>query len=263
MYRLFSTVIWLFCTVLIAVPFSHAQDGPRVSEIFKDMELNPVFGKFLVMKAINVRATPETGGAKLGTLTKGQTVHAVGRAPKTQWLAVRKDGTDLGFVYAPMLVRVIDGKIERPIVGFIEDKTRFSCRFEIRFEEKSDVEGTNLITSDYWTSLDCMRPDGHLTRELFMFLTETPYHPNHPGVFQISVEMNDVGEDYDEALAAVTLFNFDEGTVEMSGISPKSYMRKEKETSRKARDVETALSAALELTLHSWSDKAWEAAKNR
>ena len=69
-------------------------------------------GRFFVTADVNVRAKPTANSEKVGRFGKGEKIQVVGRLDK-QWYALEKDGQDLGFVYAPVLIPLIDGGLDK------------------------------------------------------------------------------------------------------------------------------------------------------
>ncbi|HYH21307.1 MAG TPA: SH3 domain-containing protein [Azospirillum sp.] len=54
--------------------------------------LEKVHGDWEADKAVNLRAAPSTNSAIVGALRPGQPVTALGRAPKTDWIAIAHQG---------------------------------------------------------------------------------------------------------------------------------------------------------------------------
>ena len=75
-------------------------------------------GTYLVTKSANVRAAPMTKSKKLGTIKSGAQVQVVGRAKGgAGWMAIQRDGKNFGFVYSPVLLPLIDGRLEQSYSG--------------------------------------------------------------------------------------------------------------------------------------------------
>ena len=87
--------------VLLPAPRALAQ------ETFLGVPVSPHAGTYKALKDVNVRAKPATSGKRVGGLRKGELVQAAGRSKDGVWLALTKDGKELGFVYAPLLRIVI------------------------------------------------------------------------------------------------------------------------------------------------------------
>jgi formylglycine-generating enzyme required for sulfatase activity len=67
------------------------------------VRLEPVERMFVTVRNANVRAAPRVASAKLATLASGTEVFVPGRTADGKWLRVERDGTSLGFIYAPLL----------------------------------------------------------------------------------------------------------------------------------------------------------------
>ncbi len=67
------------------------------------VRLEPVERMFVTVRNANVRAAPRVASAKLATLASGTEVFVRGRTADGKWLRVERDGTSLGFIYAPLL----------------------------------------------------------------------------------------------------------------------------------------------------------------
>ena len=237
----------------ISPGFAAGADSP-----FSGVELLPVEGTFVVSQDnLNVRAQPRTGGERVTQLAKGDRVTVIGKAKGGEWYAVRKDGQDLGFAYAPVLLRQIDGRLEEDLKGTAKSNG-VTCSYTIRFESQNEIEGEVMRVADYWTQMDCRRKGKKITFSILMFLTELPYLPNKQSTFQIGVEVADVGVDYDRALSSIVMYDFDEKTVTFDSISPKEFAKKAEFKSHVVNDVKEALTSAVEISLEAWNDEFWK-----
>ncbi len=230
--------------------------GAAAQDIFRGVPVTPLFGTYLVLKDVNVRGKPGTRAKRLGKLRKGDRVEAVGKA-EGAWLAVAREGEGLGFVFAPMLLPLIDGALETDIEGRAPLPGGEFCDYSIRFEGKSPVEGGLFETSDYEVAYRCPGDDGDLEFSTYMFITEAPYQlsPNH--VYQISIDVTDVSGGYDEILSTVFLFEARRRRVIFDSVSLREFRRSAAAGKRPASTVAEALSAAVEMAPGMWNDKVW------
>jgi len=227
-------------------------------EMFRGVPVTPLSGAYLVLKDVNIRGKPETRAKRLGKLKKGDRVDAIGKA-QGAWLAVAKEGKDLGFVFAPMLLPLIDGTLETEIEGKAPLPEEKFCDYVIRFEGKSAVEDGLFETSDYEVAYRCPGDDGDLEFSTYMFITEAPYQlsPNH--VYQISIDVTDVSGGYDEILSTVFLYEARRDRVIFDSVSLRAFRRSKASGEKPATTVVEALTAAAELAPGVWSDKVWRA----
>ena len=119
--------------------------------------LEPAFGTYLVSRDVRVHAEPRTKGVEINRLSKGERVQAVGRPKEAAWLAVSKGGKNLGFVYAPVLLPLIDGALEEDLKGKASFGGGLSCDYAVRFEGKNQAQGGDFDISDYEITYSCNR----------------------------------------------------------------------------------------------------------
>jgi len=113
-----------------------AKPKPKTFD-FLGAKVTPLNGTYLVLQAANVRAKPRTKGRRIGRRDRGERVRVVGRA-KGPWLAIRgDDGKDVGFIYQPTLMPVIDDALEQPIKAETPGKGGRACKYVLSFEGKS------------------------------------------------------------------------------------------------------------------------------
>ena len=67
------------------------------------LELQPVEAVYVTVRTANVRAAATIESSKVATLPTGTEVYVPGRTVDGEWLKVERDGTSLGFIYAPSL----------------------------------------------------------------------------------------------------------------------------------------------------------------
>ena len=219
--------------------------------------LKPLSGTFLVFKDVNVRATPQTRGKRLGKLKKGARVQAIGKA-EGAWMAVAEDGKPLGFVFAPMLLRLIDGTLEDDLEGEAA-APGVACRYVVRFEGKSPVEEGLFDTSDYEVDYHCERQGTAFAFSTYMFITEAPFQLSANQVYQISIDVTDISAGYDEILSTVFLYRPKRNLVTFDSLSLRDFLEKPETEERPAATVAEALAAAVELAPGTWNDKVWKA----
>jgi len=231
---------------------------------FMGTSVTPAPGKYLVEKDVNVRDSPKTSGKRLAGLKAGDVVSVVGRAGKTAWLAVIKDGKPLGFVYGTVLSPVIDGEIEEDVTGELSLGAGHRCGYRVHFVGKagkdSDISDTSFRASDYDVSIVCERRGKRIRFPAQMFMTEVPYDgSNKRQVFQINVDLLDDVHALPDVFSTTMLFDLDKGEVRFDTIAFQIYARESGGLeSLPATNVMRALSSAMDIAMTHWSDQAWD-----
>ena len=245
----------LTVVLVLAVPISGAaQESASVT--FMGAAVEPVSGVYVVLKNVNVRAMPKTASKRLGRLEKADRVDAVGRPKDAAWLGVRKDGKDLGFVFAPVLMPLIDGALETEITG-AADGPGGACRYIIRFDRKNLVEGEVFETADYDVEFACGAADDLTVFSAFMFITEAPYQLSQKAIYQVSVDIKELRDCCEETPTTTLFFERKEKRIVLDAVIPKEFGRIPKSKKRPAKDVRAALGGAVERALASWSKAMW------
>jgi len=227
---------------------------------FLGVNVTSIEGTYLVTKGVNVRAGPKTESKKLGTVKAGTRVQVVGRAKGgAGWMAIKNDeGTDYGFVYAPILLPLIDGTLDKNFSGRVLLEEHAPCGYTFEFRGKNTVEGEDYVFSDYEVSYRCNdkgKPFGILAP---MFMTEVPFRLTHKPVFQISIDLMEVENGYDEIFSTTFDYVRDEKKVVFAGVSIKELGRTPKEKERSANSIAEALIGAVEIAPDAWGPKVWQ-----
>ena len=185
---------------------------------FHGTELSAAPEFFIVTKDASIRAKPATDSPRVGRFPKGTRISVAGRAKGTQWFAVRKDGDPVGFVYGSILLPLIDGRLDKPVIGKLSSDGKPSCNYSIRFEGKTKTEGELLETSDYGVQFECGEkdksdPEAPLKFSANMFITELPYRLSNKPVYQISLDIFDVPNAEDGEVSVTVLYDAAKGQV--------------------------------------------------
>jgi len=85
---------------------------------FMGFDVEPMTGVFRIVRDVNVRAGPTTDAERVGQIPEGTEVEAVGKV-KGGWVAVRRGGKDLGFIFESYLKMVAQRPLERDRSGRI------------------------------------------------------------------------------------------------------------------------------------------------
>ena len=116
-----SLAPWILAIFLFGLTILVAQ--PNTSEAaersFLGFTIAPLSGTYEIVKDANVRSEPRTQGKRINGLPKGTQVEAVGK--EGTWIAIRRAGKDVGFVYEPLLKAISLPPLERDPAGQIVD----------------------------------------------------------------------------------------------------------------------------------------------
>ena len=221
-------------------------------------------GTYLVTKSANVRAAPMTKSKKLGMIKSGAQVKVVGRAKGgAGWMAIQRDGKNFGFVYSPVLLPLIDGRLEKSYSGNASVVRGGACSYIFNFKGKNISEGENYFFSDYEITYLCKH--GSETYKLLaaMFLSEIPIQLTQRAIFQISIDLMEVENGYDEIFSTTFEYRKKDKQLVFVGTSIKSFGKSPKENQRFVNDIVEALVAAVEIAPDAWGNKVWEQIRSK
>jgi uncharacterized protein YraI len=221
--------------------------------------MTPVSGTYLVSRNVRVRAEPRTKSFEINRLSKGERVEAVGRPKDSAWLAVSKGGKNLGFVYSPALQPLIDGTLDAEIKGKASFGGDLSCDYTVRFEGKNQAEGGDFDISDYEIDYTCKLRGKKIAFSALMFITEAPYQVSEKLVYQISIDVMEIEDGYDEIFSTILMYRRGSDLVVFDSVSMKKYMRPPSDKEMPAMSVSEALAAAVEMAPGAWNGKFWQA----
>lgn len=221
--------------------------------------VKPLAGLYVVAKDVNVRAGPDTTFKRVTGLKAGAHVRAVGKTENGKWMAVSKDGVNLGFIYAPILVAVVDGALNEQFTGSFMDEQRaggVACDYRFRFERKSGVEGGSFETADYEVRFRCASSKGAALFYAHMFLTEAPVN-ERKGLHLIGLDVRSIGDGMEEFLTSRYLYHPKTGKMKFDGHSLPRFALPPQEQSFQTASIKDALAQALDASIASWTDEAW------
>lgn len=98
--------------------FSAVFDAAAANIEFMGVAVEPISGIYVVVKDVNVRAAPASDADKVGQAAVGTELEVVGKV-KGGWIAVRRGGRDLGFVFESYVKAVKQAPLERDRTGRI------------------------------------------------------------------------------------------------------------------------------------------------
>lgn len=239
-------------------------DEPQITDevppvMVMEHEVIPKIGMFVINSDVNVRSGPGTDFKRVSGLKAGERVRAIGKVEGSSWMAVSKDGVTLGFVYTPVLVPVVDGSLSEQFFGsyMSDDKGGgIACDYRFRFEGKTAVEGGDFETADYEARFRCASQLGAKTFYAHMFLTEAPEDGN-TGLHLIGLDTRSIGDGMEEFLSTRFLYNPTTGEMTFEGHSLPRFAKPPKPQTFKTTSIKDALTQALEASVASWTDEAW------
>ena len=237
--------------------------GPAYADTFLGVEVKPTQGTYLVTKDVNVRALPKTASKRLSRLKKGMKVTGAGYPKDAAWLAVRMGDKDLGFVYSPVLVPLIDGALTGELRGKLDAGNNRACRYSIDFEGKSEADGELFEIADYEVAYACLHK-GKMTKFIaLMFLIEAPFKVSKALVHQLTIDVQGVGEEVDRAFSTNFLFNTKKKTLAFDGVSLKKFGRAPVLKKKSIDNIQHALKSAVEIAPSSWKESVWESLRKK
>jgi len=234
---------------------------PAHADSFLGVEVKPDHSTFIVTKDVNVRALPKTASKRLSRLKKGVKVQGVGRPKDSAWLAVKQDGKDLGFVYSPVLLSLLDGTVEGELRGYTDAGNGRTCRYGIRFEGKSQAGDKLFEIADYEVAYACIHKGVTLKFIALMFMTEAPFRVFKALVHQVTVDVQGVGQEVEEVFSTNFLFNPKKKLLIFDGLSSKKLGKAPSSKKRTVDEVESVLRAAVEITPSAWKEEVWKILK--
>lgn len=232
---------------------------------FMGFEVKPQAGRVLVLRDFSPRAKPDNDGKPLKALEKGQRVQTVGRTPQSGWLAIKDDkGKDLGFIHESATVPLLSGKLDKDIraQGTTADGT--PCEYVARFEGTTPVEEEGFDTADYdlWFRCDLGTPKKPVLRAS-MFITEAPYQMVRGGEHQVALDLLELHGTGDDTVLTTNLFyDMDKARLRYDGASQPKLVQAPAVKEKAVTDIRSILSAAVEMTLSSWTRKTLDQVRN-
>lgn len=231
---------------------------------FLGVEIEHGRARYVVTKDVNVRLGPKTSAKKIDSLERGARIDGAGRAQADKgWVAVLRDGEPLGFVYGEMLLRLIDGTLTDRPAGEVDGPNGMSCAYRIRFDGKAPVEDDLFEVADYTVKFRCGNDDTVLRFSTPLFLTEAPYRLGTKPEYQISLDVVEISDGYDQVFSATSIYDGDKKTVRFDSTTIAAYTANQDKTPRPVSGVPEALTTAVELAVGAWNDKVWAVLKKQ
>ena len=240
-----------FALVLIASPAS-------AQETVRGVPITTGTGDYLVMNDVNVRAENSTRSEKIGMLEDGDTVASLG-VTGDGWVAIRLDGDGAGFVFGNYLLPLIDGTLDGELMGEAVGAGGVKCGYVVRHLGKTPIPDERIVTSDYEVEWRCASPAGELGFLAFMFITEAPYALSRSRIYQIGLDVREIGEELDEPLSTIVMYERAKDRVVLDSVSPSEFRVSSPEKERRATTVPEALAGAITLALGAWNEAVWDA----
>ncbi|MGB0681842.1 MAG: SH3 domain-containing protein [Magnetovibrionaceae bacterium] len=224
---------------------------------FLDGKIKPQRGPYLVLTDVNVRSLPRTNSRRLSGLKRGSRVMVAGVATNA-WYGVENDNGDpLGFVYAPGLMPLLDGTLKESLAGKTALPGKGECKWALAFAGRSPMNDKGATAADYDISFDCRRASKRYRFDGLMFMTEVPYKMDSTPEFQISMDIHALGTDFESVPSVTTVFKLNDAKVAYDGATVAELAGKPDRSSKPAKTVPEALTAAVEIALQAWKPAAW------
>ena len=248
-----------FAVLLLLAATFQPMPGLAEERNFLDETITVQPQDMLVTNDVNVRSKPSTKGEKVGRFDKGERIRAVGRVNK-EWVAIQQDGKDLGFVYAPVLIPLIDGALDEPLRGMTMGPDRSPCEYIIRYEGREEIVGRQPMSiANYEIGWRCRLKNQRekVTIIGYMFITESPYDGRKLPKYQISVDLPGYADEPDQIFSTSMIYDADQGKIVYDGLSLPKLGKRPDEAEKTAPEVTRALTRAMELAPQTWSDTFW------
>jgi hypothetical protein len=227
-------------------------------ETVRGVPITAQTGDYLVMNDVNVRAGSSTRSEKIGKLNDGDRVSALG-VTDDGWVAIRLDGDAAGFVFGNYLLPLIDGTLEGELKGEAAGAGGVKCTYVVRHVGKAPIPNERIVTSDYEVEWRCATPAGELGFLAFMFITEAPYALSRSRIYQIGLDVREVGEELDEPLSTIVMYEDAKDRVVLDSVSLTEFRASAPEKERPAKTKPEALGGAITLALGAWNEAVWDA----
>ena len=246
--------------------------------------------KFYIVKTeVNIRAAPKTKSKKLGTLKKLERIRVVGEAPGA-WVAVEKKGKEVGFVYKPALLQIINGRLKKNIVGSVHLPNKPKCKYKIEYIGASSAEGQLFKIMDYGIEWDCRKKiikrntslkseqrkksrskkknikklkflkKDEIQAKFYtpMFLPEGVQGGINNGRYQVTIDFVDTPFGVDGVLSTTSFYNPKSNILEFGEVSVKSLESNLKKPKVKVKKINKILISTLEMAYAAWDNKIWD-----
>ncbi len=246
--------------LLVATSYAYPK-AVHAQSLFDKVEIEGYKGHYLVIKnTVNVRNKPANTAETVSKLVKRDIVKVLGHVKGTNWLAVKRDGKELGYVYAPSLTPMIDASFEENLTGKIDLSIEGKpvCSYEVSYEGRAIEEETIFVSTDYLAHFKCKEESKSFTFDTMMFMSEIPPDLGNKPIYQITINLPEIATGYEEFLSATALFDDDKKIVSMDGVSLEQFKEKNLPAPKPASTPQEALSTAISLQLASFNTKAWK-----
>ncbi|HJN22530.1 MAG TPA: hypothetical protein QF509_01220 [Rhodospirillales bacterium] len=171
---------------------------------------------------------------------------------------MRKNGKEFGFVYAPVMIALIDGALKKTIKGKVSLKNGPACDYTVHFKGKTSVEDELFEVSDYDVICCCRLKGKEFNFLAPTFIAEAPCDFSQKQAYQISVDVLGIGNGYDEIFSTTSTFHRDKKVVVFKNISLSRYGKTPAKKRLAAKTVPQALIAAIRIAFGAWNDKVWK-----
>ncbi len=229
---------------------------------FLGVEIQPLVGVYLVLKDVNVRARPETKSKRVGRLKRRDRVDSPGR-DRGPWIAVRVGGKDLGFVFEPTLMLILEGALDVDLKGTLRPPPNAPktppCNYVIHFDGKSSAEGQPFEFADYEVRWRCGTGKQSVRFLTPMYMAEGSTRGDGRSVYQITIDIPELGNESEDQFSTNMQFDRRAGVVRFDAVNVKELGAKPARAEVNAASVAEALHQAVAMAHRSWTVKTWAA----
>ena len=230
----------------------------RAQEKYAGVTLSPAAAVYLILADVNIRAKPLTKSKRVGRFRKGARVAVAGRAKGTEWLAVKRGGKIIGFVFSRVMAAIIDGRLSADLTGRATGPGGQVCQYTVRFEGKNKAPDEALVTSDYTVRFRCRwKPKKPFAFEGSMFITEIPYRTGVNEVYQINVDIPQSSGSIELPFSVIVMYHRRKNRIVFDSLPEAGLISAKPAKSKPAKSVVAALTGAVEIAISAWGPKVW------
>ncbi len=123
----------------------------------------------------------------------------------------------------------------------------------------SAVANEPFEISDYTITFRCQSKGKKFEFPAYMFIIEAPYQLSRKPDFQITIDLRDVGDSFEDTFSTTMMYRRAVGKVVFDSVNLAGFQAKTKNLQKDAASVGEALSAAVGVAVQAWNAKVWRA----
>lgn len=256
-FNLLMSLVTLYVYVICAYVEAAPSVNKRGVNTFLGHKITESASHYLTIKDVNVRKAPRTKSPRVGRFKKGTRLTAVGKAKGTEWVAIKQNGKNMGFIYSKALTAIIDGTLKSPLKGTLKNTGSPTCLYKIDFHSKNRVHGDIQVTSDYLVSIKCEMKSKTAHFSATMFITELPYRDLRSEVYQVNVDLPTIrGVDAD-IMSVVSLYNRGSNKLKYDSVTIPKMAKKNVALEKQVQSIPQVLNTAVKFAYQVWGPSVW------